>query len=155
VVNLVEELGGDHGRSHNDLYRDFMAAVDAPPEHELAEPAFATWFNESWSAFVAQRPARAGVVAMALYEALDPPDYGMLDTAISTWHLPVEAQRFFSVHAKAHAHYELFEEALASLASTEPVDWSIDEVEDFIIKTQEKMWHGLMEYIEAGAGSSS
>jgi pyrroloquinoline quinone (PQQ) biosynthesis protein C len=146
--NLFEESGGGVTPAHNELYRQFLRSTGVASDRNIAERPFSSHFNERWRKFAREEPIENAVLAIAIYEILDRPDYQSLYDALSgideRWNL-----EFFRLHS-AVEHFDMF---------TEFVDWfykNVDKagdqfrsVSDFVITTQRDMWIGLLHELES------
>lgn len=147
VSNLMEELGGSGKVSHNELYRRFLYSVGGAPESQLKEPGFAKAFNCSWEKYLSDHNVEQGLYAIAIYEALDNPDYEMLLNALTKNRGAGLDLDFFCVHAQAK-HTELFSDFLNYVESDpRTAKWEADAAE-FVFGAQEKMWMGLIAELE-------
>jgi pyrroloquinoline quinone (PQQ) biosynthesis protein C len=146
--NLIEELGGKGGKSHNQLYRDFLACVGAKPEEELECPQFAAEFNSSWRNFAKKAPLMEALSAIAIYEIFDVPDYKLFLDVLERAGVPDKGLHFFKVHANAH-HFEMFEDTITWLMEQEGGEAAFANATEFVFNTQRKMWEGLIECLEA------
>ncbi|AFY92567.1 iron-containing redox enzyme family protein [Chamaesiphon minutus] len=145
--NLMEELGGKSGISHNQLYRNFLKSIGTKPEAELQCPAFARDFNDSWEEFARNAPLIEALAAIAIYEIFDVPDYQMLLELLEQAKVPEEGLIFFRVHANAH-HFAMFEDTVAWILTQEGGQEAFDRAQYFVFETQRKMWIGLTECLE-------
>jgi hypothetical protein len=146
--NLMEELGGNGGRSHNQLYRDFLACVDAGSEQSLQCPSFAHEFNKNWREFAKSAPLMEALSAIAIYEIFDVPDYQLLLRVLEQAGVPEEGLHFFRVHANAH-HFEMFEDTVTWLMEQEGGEEAFARAREFVFTTQRKMWQGLIADLQA------
>jgi pyrroloquinoline quinone (PQQ) biosynthesis protein C len=146
--NLIEELGGKNGITHNQLYRDFLKSIGARTEDKLECPAFAKEFNVSWEEFARTAPLMEALSAIAIYEIFDVPDYQMFLEILERAKVPEEGLIFFRVHANAH-HFEMFEDTVAWILTQEGGQEAFDRAKDFVFETQRKMWIGLTECLQS------
>jgi pyrroloquinoline quinone (PQQ) biosynthesis protein C len=146
--NLIEELGGKGGKSHNQLYRDFLSCVGAKPEEELECPQFAAEFNSSWRNFAKKAPLMEALSAIAIYEIFDVPDYKLFLDVLERAGVAEKGLHFFKVHANAH-HFEMFEDTITWLMEQEGGEAAFANATEFVFDTQRKMWEGLIECLEA------
>lgn len=146
--NLMEELGGKSGITHNQLYRDFLRSIGARTEDKLECPAFAQDFNSSWEEFARTAPLMEALSAIAIYEIFDVPDYQMFLEILERAKVPEEGLIFFRVHANAH-HFEMFEDTVAWILTQEGGQEAFDRAKDFVFETQRKMWIGLTECLQS------
>jgi Iron-containing redox enzyme len=143
VKNLTEELGVSGGQSHNELYRRFLYSVGSASESQLHEPEFARVFNGSWEAYIRACDVEEALYAVAIYEILDGPDYGMLLEVLQSCGDNSVDLVFFDVHARAE-HVGLFTEYLAETSTAaQRVNWE-ERAAEFVFGVQEKMWRGLL-----------
>ncbi|WP_315790972.1 iron-containing redox enzyme family protein [Fischerella sp. JS2] len=145
--NLIEELGGKNGPSHNQLYRDFLSSVGTKSEELLKEPLFAQQFNANWENFCRTASLEEALCAIAVYEIFDQPDYQLFLRVMQEAGVPEYGLRFFRVHAAAE-HFEMFEDVVAWLQEQEGGKEAFAKGKDFVVQTQRKMWNGLMECLE-------
>jgi pyrroloquinoline quinone (PQQ) biosynthesis protein C len=146
--NLIEELGGKGGKSHNQLYRDFLASVSARPEEEIECPQFAAEFNSSWRDFAKKAPLVEALSAIAIYEIFDVPDYKLFLDVLERAGVPDKGLHFFKVHANAH-HFEMFEDTITWVMEQEGGQEAFDKATEFVFETQRKMWIGLTECLQS------
>jgi Iron-containing redox enzyme len=146
--NLVEELGGKSGISHNKLYCDFLKSIEARTENELDCPTFAQEFNDRWEEFARTAPLMEALSAIAIYEIFDVPDYQMFLEILERAKVPKEGLIFFRVHANSH-HFEMFEDTVAWILTQEGGQEAFDRAKDFVFETQQKMWIGLTECLQS------
>jgi hypothetical protein len=149
--NLFEELGGGRTKSHNELYRDFLASVGAGSEDDLSEPPFAAAFNRRWMRYAQRQPIRTALYAIAAYEVLDGPDYAALQHVLSTVAVGVDLT-FFEVHAVAE-HFELFNELLDDDLGIQGRGADFGKASRFVLGNQRAMWVDLLQFLEACEGS--
>lgn len=147
VHNLYEELGGVHGKSHNELYREFLREVGVSSELDLTEPAFAVTFNRNWEDHCITAPFIEALTAIAIYELLDQPDYKLLLDVMQGAGISQNGLRFFQVHACAQ-HFELFEETVVRLLTNEDQQIAISRACSFVNSSQKQMWSGLLAQLE-------
>jgi pyrroloquinoline quinone (PQQ) biosynthesis protein C len=145
--NLIEELGGKSGITHNQLYRNFLESIGAKSENELDSPPFAQAFNSRWEYFAKTAPLMEALSAIAIYEIFDVPDYQMFLEILERAKVPEEGLVFFRVHANAH-HFEMFEDTVTWILQQEGGQEAFDRAKDFVFETQQKMWLGLIECLE-------
>jgi pyrroloquinoline quinone (PQQ) biosynthesis protein C len=145
--NLIEELGGKRGPTHNQLYRDFLQSIGARQEEKLECPKFAQEFNNSWEEFARTSPLIEALSAIAIYEIFDVPDYQMFLEILERAQVPEEGLIFFRVHANAH-HFEMFEDTVEWILQQEGGQEAFDKATEFVFETQRKMWIGLTECLE-------
>jgi hypothetical protein len=150
--NLWEEAGGGATPPHNTLYRRFLNFSTKTPESALKSPPFATSFDQQWETFVRSADVLDALVAFAVYEALDAPDYQMLHDALLN-RVPDAQLEFFKVHTDVR-HVELFDDALALVSPTR-IDSSAAQAMEFVVGLQERMWRGLLEYVRGDAAATS
>lgn len=146
--NLMEEVGGESGPAHNELYRWFLQEVGAPDENSLRRPAFAADFDNKWENFVQHAVLEEALGAIAVYEILDNPDYQMLLAVMSKAEVSPRGLAFFQVHAKA-AHFELFEDYFHYISGQSGGIDCLQRATDFVFQAQKEMWSGLLEYLES------
>jgi pyrroloquinoline quinone (PQQ) biosynthesis protein C len=147
VKNLMEELGGQKGKSHNQLYREFLSYAGAKSEQELKAPEFANIFNAEWTDFVKNAPLMEALSALAIYEIFDVPDYQMLLDVLKESGVHEKGLIFFRVHANAH-HFEMFEDTITWLMEQEGGEQAFANASEFVFDTQRKMWLGLIECLQ-------
>jgi pyrroloquinoline quinone (PQQ) biosynthesis protein C len=145
--NLMEELGGKGGRSHNQLYRDFLFSVNAKNEKDLESPEFADNFNITWRNFAKKAPLMEALSAIAIYEIFDVPDYKLFLDVLTKAKVPEEGLHFFRVHANAH-HFAMFEDTITWLMEQEGGEQAFANASEFVFDTQRKMWLGLIECLQ-------
>jgi pyrroloquinoline quinone (PQQ) biosynthesis protein C len=145
--NLMEELGGHGGQSHNQLYRNFLSSVGARNEQELQSPEFAKVFNNSWRSFAKNAPLMEALSAIAIYEIFDAPDYKLFLDVLTEAKVPEEGLHFFRVHANAH-HFAMFEDTITWLMEQEGGEQAFANASEFVFDTQRKMWLGLIECLQ-------
>ncbi len=146
--NLMEEMGGEHGPAHNELYRWFLQDAGITGEDSLRRPAFAAKFDDEWDDFVQNAPLEEALGAVAVYEILDNPDYQMLLNVMSRAGVSPRGLAFFQVHAKA-AHFELFEDYFRHVSQKPGGMDSLHRANDFVFRTQRDMWAGLLDNVGA------
>jgi pyrroloquinoline quinone (PQQ) biosynthesis protein C len=146
--NLIEELGDKGGRSHNQLYRDFLDCIGAKREEELEYPQFAAEFNSTWKDFAKNAPLMEALSAIAIYEIFDVPDYKLFLDVLERAGVSEKGLHFFKVHANAH-HFEMFEDTITWLMEQEGGEAAFANATEFVFDTQRKMWEGLIECLEA------
>jgi pyrroloquinoline quinone (PQQ) biosynthesis protein C len=145
--NLMEELGGHGGQSHNQLYRNFLSSVGAKSEQELQSPEFTKVFNNSWRNFAKKAPLMEALSAIAIYEIFDVPDYQLFLDVLTEAKVPEEGLHFFRVHANAH-HFAMFEDTITWLMEQEGGEQAFANASEFVFDTQRKMWLGLIECLQ-------
>ena len=147
--NLVEELGGEFKITHNQLYRDFLwEAAELKEEDLVTPPHYTITFNGSWEGYCIERDFEEGLLAIGLYEALDVPDYELMERALrATTNLSEKGLRFFTVHAKAQ-HYSMFENIIDEIQDREGKTDLVAQATNFVIKTQRFMWTNLLQNLE-------
>ncbi|NJM71217.1 MAG: iron-containing redox enzyme family protein [Scytonema sp. RU_4_4] len=145
--NLMEELGGIKGPSHNQLYRDFLSCVGIHSEKSLREPIFAYQFNASWEKFCRDASLPEALSAIAIYEIFDKPDYALLLRVIEKAGVAKRGLRFFTVHAVAE-HFNLFEDTISWLSKQEKGEEIISNGINFVFRTQRMMWAGLLNTLD-------
>ena len=141
--NLIEELGGKKGVSHNQLYRDFLRCVGITSEKELKEPDFATQFNQSWETFCRTSSVAEALSAIAIYEIFDKPDYKLLLNIMKNAGIPKQGLHFFQVHSVAE-HFEMFEDIISWLMIQDGGEKAFLTSKNFVFQTQKKMWLDLL-----------
>lgn len=146
--NLIEELGGKQGSTHNQLYRDFLRCVAARPEEKLECPKFAQDFNDTWENFARHSPLMESLSAIAIYEIFDVPDYRLFLEVLEQAKVPESGLTFFRVHANAH-HFEMFEDTVEWILQQEGGQEAFDKATEFVFETQRKMWIGLIECLQS------
>jgi pyrroloquinoline quinone (PQQ) biosynthesis protein C len=146
--NLMEELGGKHGITHNQLYRDFLQSIGARPEEKLECPKFAQDFNNTWEEFTRNAPLMEALSAIAIYEIFDVPDYRLFLEVLEQAKVPEAGLTFFRVHANAH-HFEMFEDTVEWILQQEGGQEAFDKATEFVFETQRKMWIGLTECLQS------
>jgi len=144
--NIYEELGGKSGPSHNQLYRDFLASVGCSEEPSLQEPQFASQFNQALQTYYRQAPLPEALFAIAIYEALDIPDYQLLLRVVKKANVSQQGLRFFQVHAVAN-HFEMFEDVVAWLRKQEGGEEAFNRAKEFVFHVQTEMWRELIDYL--------
>jgi hypothetical protein len=127
VRNLLEELGGQKGISHNQLYRDFLDCVGIHSEDSLQDSIFSYQFNASWEKFCRDAPLLEAIAAISVYEVLDKPDYALL----------------LRVLEKAG-----IEDVISWLSKQEKGEEIINNGRNFVFRTQRMMWAGLLNTLE-------
>jgi pyrroloquinoline quinone (PQQ) biosynthesis protein C len=145
--NLMEELGGHGGQSHNQLYRNFLSSIGARKEQELKSPEFAKAFNNAWRDFAKNAPLMEALSAIAIYEIFDVPDYKLFLDVLTEAKVPEEGLHFFRVHANAH-HFAMFEDTITWLMEQEGGEQAFANASEFVFDTQRKMWLGLIECLQ-------
>lgn len=148
AINLYEEAGGEHGKSHNELYRDFLKSVGARKEEYLVEPQFAKAFNKEWEDFSYNAPFLTALAAIGIYEIFDNPDYQLLWELVQESGVDKEGQLFFKVHAGVE-HFEMFESVVDKLSQSEEGILHLKNAKDFVFRTQTEMWCELLNFLEA------
>jgi pyrroloquinoline quinone (PQQ) biosynthesis protein C len=146
--NLIEELGGKKGVSHNQLYRDFLVCAGINSEESLREPLFAYQFNASWEKFCRDATVLEALAAIAVYEIFDKPDYALLLRVVQKAGVAKRGLRFFKVHADAE-HFEMFEDVISWLSKQEAGEEIINHAINFVFQTQRMMWTGLLNSLDA------
>ena len=146
--NLMEELGGNSGPSHNELYRWFLQDVGLPNEAALERPAFATRFDRKWDQFAQRAPLEEALGAIAVYEIFDNPDYQMLLNIMTRAGVTERGLLFFKVHAAAE-HFELFEDYFRHVSQQPSGINTLERATAFVLDTQKEMWSGLLEHLTA------
>jgi pyrroloquinoline quinone (PQQ) biosynthesis protein C len=146
--NLMEELGGKRGPTHNQLYRDFLQSIGARPEEKLECPKFAQEFNDTWEKFARHAPLMESLSAIAIYEIFDVPDYRLFLEVLEQAKVPESGLTFFRVHANAH-HFEMFEDTVEWILQQEGGQEAFDKATEFVFETQRKMWIGLTECLQS------
>jgi pyrroloquinoline quinone (PQQ) biosynthesis protein C len=144
--SLMEELGGPGCVSHNELYRRFMVDAGAATA-ALSPPQFTVEFDRSWEQFCQTAPLEEAVGALAVYEILDNPDYGMLLEVLSTLGVSERGLRFFRVHAEAR-HVTFFADFWTHVAAVGGGTESQERAAEFVVDSQRKMWAGLLAHLE-------
>jgi len=152
AVNLYEEMGGKSGQSHNQLYRDFLASVSSQVEVSLEEPPFARQFNLAWQTYCRQAPLAEALFAIAIYEALDVPDYQLLLRVMRESGVPQQGLKFFHVHAVA-THFDLFEDIVSWLRDQEDGETTFARAKEFVFQTNTQMWLGLIANLQGQSTS--
>lgn len=148
--NLFEEAGEGDKVSHNELYRRFLSSLGLDPDTPVPDTDLGRRFNGAWFDFVRRAPLDEALAAIAIYEIIDAPDYGLMYEALRPSPVPMDL-KFFQVHSIAE-HFGMFagffESYLrrggGSLKNLLPVT-------DFVLGRQEEMWVGLLESIEQSA----
>jgi pyrroloquinoline quinone (PQQ) biosynthesis protein C len=148
--NLMEELGGESGPSHNELYRWFLNDAGIADENSLSCPKFAAGFDKKWEDYARNAPLEDALGAVAVYEIFDNPDYQMLLDVMSHTGVSERGLVFFKVHAKA-AHFELFEDYFRHVSNQPGGTKALKKATDFVLETQKEMWSGLLDYLAAKA----
>ncbi len=141
--NLIEELGGRKGASHNQLYRDFLSCIGANSEEFLRPPLFTYKFNTLWEKFCREAPLLEALSAIAIYEIFDKPDYALLLRVIQKTGIPERGLRFFKVHANAE-HFDMFEDTIYWLSKQERGEEILNNGINFVLQTQRMMWEELL-----------
>ena len=144
--NLMEELGGDVGPSHNELYRWFLNDAGIADENSLTCPEFAAYFDKKWEDYARNAPLEDALGAIAVYEIFDNPDYQMFLNVMSHSGVSDRGLIFFKVHAKA-AHFELFWEYFRHASNQPGGGKAIQRATDFVLQTQREMWSGLLDHL--------
>ena len=147
ALNLMEELGGEKGPTHNELYRWFLQAAGIPNEENLLCPSFAAAFDEEWDSYCRETPLLEALGAIAVYEIFDNPDYRMLLEAMQGAGVGERGLIFFRVHAKAE-HFELFEKFFEHANQTPAGVSALHRATEFVVNAQRKMWSNLLEWME-------
>jgi pyrroloquinoline quinone (PQQ) biosynthesis protein C len=142
--SLYEESGGNGGKSHNQLYRDFLSDVGVKDENTLREPTFAREFNKSWVNFCTDSPFNEALSGLAIFEILDQPDYAMLFEVVKNADISPGGLLFFKIHAQAE-HFDFFEEIVDTLGKTPGGRASLERAAAFVIQNQRMMWQGLLQ----------
>jgi pyrroloquinoline quinone (PQQ) biosynthesis protein C len=148
--NLMEELGGESGRAHNELYRWFMQEAGIDDENSLRCPRFAKDFNRAWEDYSREAPLEETLGAIAVYEILDNPDYQMLLRIMSRAGVSARGLVFFKVHAKA-THFDLFEDYFRYVSQKPDGMSSLKTATHFVLETQRRMWSGLLAHLASGS----
>lgn len=146
--NLMEELGGDSGPSHNELYRWFLSDAGIADENSLTRPDFAASFDKKWEDYARNAPLEDALGAIAVYEIFDNPDYQMLLSVMSRAGISHRGLIFFKVHARA-AHFELFEDYFRHVSKQPEGIKALERARDFVLDTQREMWSGLLDYLDS------
>lgn len=146
VHSLYEEAGGVNGRSHNQLYRDFLAEAGIESEYTLKTPTFARKFNKSWEDYCVESPFAEALSGLAIFEILDRPDYAMLLEVVKSTGVSPKGRLFFRVHAEAE-HFDFFEEIVCSLGKSVAGRKSLENAAEFVNQNQKQMWKGLLRYL--------
>ncbi len=141
--NLYEEAGGGITSAHNELYRNFLRSIGLQTDHAIREVGFSRQFNRSWRRFARHEPVDRAVLAVAIYEILDRPDYISLYKGLSginpKWDL-----EFFKIHSLVE-HFDMFSEFVEwYFDHKETAQADFDQVADFVLGTQKQMWSGLL-----------
>ena len=142
--NLIEELGGKNGISHNQLYRNFLTCAGIASEQELKEPDFAARFNQSWETFCRTSSVAEALSAIAIYEIFDKPDYKLLLNVMKNAGIPKQGLIFFQVHSAAE-HFEMFEDIISWLMIQDGGEKAFINGRNFVFETQKRMWLDLLE----------
>ncbi|MEL6159893.1 MAG: iron-containing redox enzyme family protein [Cyanobacteria bacterium J06627_32] len=146
--NLYEELGGKSGLSHNQLYRNFLSCVGARQEGSFQDPEFARRFNLSWEVFCRQSSIEEALLAIAIYEIFDVPDYQLLLEVMDDRKVPKKGLTFFKVHAVSE-HFSMFEDTVAWLKKQEGGEKAFVKAKNFVFQTQTRMWKELLDHLAA------
>jgi pyrroloquinoline quinone (PQQ) biosynthesis protein C len=141
--NLIEELGNGNTPSHNQLYRNFLSCVEVSTEDLAKEPLFSFQFNETWRKFCREAPLEEALSAIAVYEIFDQPDYKLFLRTMQKAGVSEAGLHFFHVHAAAE-HFEMFEDIVSWLREQPGGKDAFARGKEFVIKTQKKMWLGLI-----------
>ena len=152
--NLLEELGGGRGATHNQLYREFLWESSQKNESELKPPKYAIEFSNKWEEYCRNKHYSEGLLAIGMYEALDNPDYDLLYEVVKQTGISDKGLKFFLVHAKAE-HYEIFEEIIEEIQINEDDASRVKGVADFVIDTQRFMWVNLLNSLEKSLTKAS
>lgn len=147
VRNLIEELGGQKGISHNQLYRDFLSCVGINSEDSLQDSIFSYQFNASWEKFCRDALLLEAIAAISVYEVLDKPDYALLLRVLEKAGVAKQGLHFFQVHANAE-HFEMFEDVISWISKQERGEEIINNGRNFVFRTQRMMWAGLLNSLE-------
>lgn len=146
--NLYEEAGGGVTAAHNELYRNFLRSIGIPSDEGLHEVEFSKTFNTRWREFARLAPVDEAVLAVAIYEILDRPDYGSLYDALAgineKWDL-----EFFKIHSEVE-HFDMFSEFVAwYFEHKKNAQVHFNEVSEFVLDVQKNMWIGLLAGLES------
>lgn len=147
VENLLEELGGIDGVSHNELYRRYLNDVGIADEKLLVEPPFTVAFNDTWEKFAFEAPFQEVLAAIAVYEILDNPDYQLLLNLARQSGVEKSGLDFFKVHAGA-VHFELFEDFANRMFETAAGTELIEKSASYVLSVQSKLWKDLLAHLE-------
>ncbi len=147
VANLLEELGGTDGVSHNELYRIFLREIGASSESELVEPFFTPAFNNNWEKYAFEAPFQEALAAIAVYEILDNPDYQLMLRIAQNAGVTTSGLEFFLVHAGA-VHFELFEDFASKMFTTPEGEDVINRSADYVHQLQSGLWKDLLIHLE-------
>lgn len=145
--NLYEEAGGGVTPAHNELYRRFLRSVGVFSDDGIEELPFSVEFNQAWRSFASEKPVEEAILAIAVYEIFDRPDYRAFVDAFEgvndRWDL-----EFFKVHAGVE-HFEMFTPFVEWFYAKFPdAELRFHHVADFVLGKQERMWAGLLETLE-------
>lgn len=146
--NLYEEAGGGVTLAHNELYRRFLKSVGVTSDEGIRVALFAAKFNQRWRTYIEESPVEEAILAIAIYEIFDRPDYRTFLEAFSgiddRWDL-----EFFRVHAGVE-HFDMFSEFVDWLFRTyADAEAKFYAAADFVLGEQRAMWTGLLEALEA------
>ena len=145
--NLFEESGGGETPAHNEFYRRFLRSIGVASDRGIREVAFSRLFNERWRNFARDSSIENAVLAIAIYEILDRPDYKSLYDALigidQSWDL-----EFFRLHSVVE-HFGMFSEFVGwYFSNVDQPQRNFDAVKEFVLDTQRDMWIGLLEGLE-------
>jgi hypothetical protein len=146
--NLFEEAGGGVTPPHNTLYRRLLARHCSVPEASLTSPLFAKSFDDAWLDIARSEEIRRALLAFAIYEVLDAPDYQMLYEVLRSSISDDLSLEFFRVHTDAR-HVELFSDCFDLFGDDQAFAEAADAMGDKVISLQSGMWAGLLDHLEA------
>ena len=146
VHSLYEEVGGGGGKSHNELYRDFLREVGVRDEWELKQPAFAAPFNQAWEEYCSTSPVEEALAGVAIFEILDQPDYALLFEVMKETGVSAKGLKFFEVHAHAQ-HFDFFQEIVSRFWKHKYSREALLRAASFVNSSQEQMWRGLLNHL--------
>jgi Iron-containing redox enzyme len=146
VHSLHEEVGGLGGKSHNELYRDFLREVGVKSEQDLKQPVFAARFNQAWEGYCSTAPFEEALAGVAIFEILDQPDYALLFRVMKDAGISTKGLRFFEVHAQAQ-HFDFFQEIVVRFWKHKHSRSSLLKAASFVNSSQRQMWSGLLSHL--------
>lgn len=147
--NVAEEFGGE-GRSHEQFYYEFAAAlgVDLTDEvvNETTHLPFVQEYNRTHLRWLASHDADSLLAAFSAYEKLDNPDYNNLYALGKSFNLGNRGLIFFDVHRHVE-HYEATMNFLNQVWETSPK--KVMEAFEFVGRHQMNMWQQLSDAVFA------
>lgn len=149
IDNVAEEFGGE-GRSHEQFYYEFAAAigVDLTDEvvNETTHLPFIQDYNRAHLRWLASHDADSLLAAFSAYEKLDNPDYSNLYALGKSFELNNRGLIFFDVHRHVE-HYEATMSFINQVWERNPD--KVVEAFEFVGKHQLNMWRQLSDAVFA------